>query len=216
MLYFFARELSRLVFILLGHLRIFGRENIPKTGGFIVAPNHTCYLDPPLTGCGSPRKIHFMAKAELFHNKYFGALITALGTFPVHRGTADREALRKAHELLLAENGLLIFIEGGTSKDNGRIQSPELGAAMIAARAGVPIIPCAIINADKMLPPGTKKLHRARLIVAFGEPVVIERPETGKPDRAALQHASETVMHRIAALMIEHGAPERVPEKYLE
>ena len=216
MLYYIFRELFRIVFILLGHLRIYGRENIPRTGGFIVAPNHTCYLDPPLTGCGCPRKIHFMAKSELFENRFFGKLITRLGTFPVHRCTADREALRTAHELLMAEKGLLIFIEGGTSKDNGRIQSPELGAAMIAARAGVPIIPCAIINADKMLPPGAKKLHRTRLIVAFGEPVVIERPESGKPDRASLQNASETVMRRIAALMVEHGAAERVPENYLE
>lgn len=215
MLYLFCRELCRLVFILLGHLRIYGREHIPKTGGFIVAPNHTCYLDPPLTGCGCPRKIHFMAKAELFENRFFGDLITRLGTFPVHRGTADREALRKAHELLMAEQGLLIFIEGGTSKDQGRLQQPELGAAMIAARANVPIIPVAIINADVMLPPGSKKLHRTHLIVAFGEPVVIAKPEGGKPDRAALQAASEEVMRRIAAMMIEHGAPERVPAGYM-
>src|SRR2546423_1620035 len=76
-----------------GGMRSVGEENIPRTGGVIVAPNHTSNLDPPVTSCGTKRPIAFMAKEELFKG-IFGKIIASLGAFPVRRGETDTESIR--------------------------------------------------------------------------------------------------------------------------
>ncbi len=210
-----GKWISRFFAWFYGRLRIIGAENIPRTGGVIIAPNHTSYFDPPLAGGCGPRSTFFMAKAELFRIPVIGKLIGIVGAYPVKRGTADREALRRTDELLKGGKAVTIFIEGGTS-DDGRLQEPELGPAMIALRAGVPIVPTAIINADKLLPKGSKFFHFTRLTVIYGAPVSFPHLAGKTTDRAALREVSTTVMRHIADLMRAHGAPERVPEGYLE
>lgn len=213
MLYYIGKFISWLIAKIFGRLRVIGAENVPRTGGVVLAPNHTSYIDPPLAGVGCRRKVWFMAKAELFAIPVLGAIIPRVGAFPVRRSTADRQALRRAHELLTAGEVVNIFFEGGRSPD-GRLLPPELGPAMIALRAEVPIVPVALINADRLLPRHSAFLHFTRVTVVFGEPLTFPHLAGKAGDRTALREVGETVARRVAELMRAHGAADRVPEGY--
>lgn len=215
MLYQLGKLFYMALFKLFGRLRVIGAEHIPASGGVLLAPNHTSYADPPLAGVASPRPVWFMAKSELFRIPVLGWLIARVHAFPVKRAAVDREALRRAHELLTAGEVVTVFIEGRTSPD-GLLQPPTLGPAMIALRAGVPIVPAAIINADHMLPRDGKLLKLSRVTVVFGAPLTFPHLAGRHADRTALREVSETVMRHIAKLMWEHGAADRVPSGYLE
>ena len=105
MLYYLGKIIITALFKLFGHFRVVGREHVPRRGGVVLAANHTSYADPPLVGCAAPRRVHFMAKSELFTHRFFAALIRRVGAFPVKRGVADRQALRTAQELLTGGAG---------------------------------------------------------------------------------------------------------------
>src|SRR5690606_17349628 len=97
-----------------GGVRVYGRENVPRTGPVIIAPNHVSMLDPPLVGWITPRVLRVMAKQELFGTsslprRAFDYFIRSIGTFPVQRGRPDRKALRTAMAVLRRGNGLLLF-----------------------------------------------------------------------------------------------------------
>ena len=213
MLYYIGKFILTALFKIFGRLTVVGREQVPRQGGVVLAANHVSYADPPLIGCAAPRKIRFMAKSELFSNRFFAALISAVGAFPVRRGVADRQALRTAQELLTGGDAMVIFIEGRRSAD-GILQPPELGTAMIALRAGVPIVPVALINSDRFLPYKSKWLHWSHVKVVFAEPLLFPHLAGKEGDRAALQEVSYAVARRIAELLRAHGAAERVPEGY--
>ncbi|MHB0936499.1 MAG: lysophospholipid acyltransferase family protein [Armatimonadota bacterium] len=198
-----------------GRLKVIGAEHIPATGGVMLASNHVSYIDPPLVGVGSPRPVWFMGKSELFANPVVNWIFRNVHAFPVKRGAVDREALKTVHGLLTSGKALTIFIEGGTSPD-GRLQPPSLGPAMMALRAGAPIVPTAVINSDHLLPRHGKWLKFARVTVVYGPPLAFPHLAGKHADREALREVSETVMRHIAELMRAHGAADRVPEGYLE
>ncbi|MBE7045311.1 MAG: 1-acyl-sn-glycerol-3-phosphate acyltransferase [Ruminococcaceae bacterium] len=121
-------------------VKIQGIENVPAEGGLIMAVNHKSYWDPVVVGMSTPRKLRYMAKAELFRNKLFGKLISALGAFPVQRGKGDIGAIKGALSILKREEPLLIFPEGGRTKDE-KTSTAKPGAVMLAVRAEVPVVP---------------------------------------------------------------------------
>lgn len=213
MLYWIGRALFWVMLKLFGRLRVVGAERVPATGGVLLAPNHVSYIDPPTAGVACPRPVWFMAKEELFRAPVLGWLIPRVHSFPVRQGAADRRALRRAHELLTSGQVVNVFIEGTRSPD-GRLLPPELGAAMMALRAGVPVVPVALINTDRFLPRHSAMPHFSRVTVVFGEPLTFLHLTGKHTDRAALQEVSAEVMRRIAEMLRAHGAAERVPEGY--
>ena len=212
MFYWVIQHLAYLFLRFVGRLRIIGTEHVPRRSGVILAANHSSYADPPLMGASTPRPIWFMAKIELLQTPFLGAFIKRLHAFPVRRGTADRQALRTAHELLTGGEAVLIFFEGGRSKD-GRLMPPALGAGMIALRANVPVVPVAIVNADQLMP-REGGLHFARVTVIYGEPISFSHLEGRQSDRAALQEVGDAIAAHVANLLRQHGAAERVPDGY--
>ena len=206
---------SWLLFRSFGHVTVIGRKGVPRTGGMLLVANHTSYVDPPLLGYSMPRSVCYMAKAELFDVPVLGPLLKRVKVFPVKRGVVDRQALQTAHKLLTSGEVVAMFIEGGRSAD-GMLQPPTIGAAMIALRAGVPILPAAIVNADSLLPRDRKWFCRANVKVVFGTPMSFDHLRDKHADRAVLTDVSESVMREIAALMIANGAGDRVPDGYLE
>lgn len=181
-------------FSLVFRWKVVGAENIPTGGGVIIAANHVSLWDPPVLGTAVPRRIHFMAKEELFSNPIFSWLITKLGAFPVKRGTADRKAIRTA--LTLLENGsvLGIFPEGTRSKD-GKLGAPEPGLALLALKSGVPVVPAAIIGTNKVFQNGH---WLPRFTVVFGNPITFNRDNHAQDTMEAM---SMRIMTEISHLL---------------
>ena len=184
------------LFRLLGGWRVFGREKVPLKGGALVCSNHTSFLDPPVLGAALPRRTYYFAKKELFEIPIFGSIIRKCYAFPVEREVGDREAVRNAIRLVSEGELLILFPEGGRSPD-GTLQAGGIGAALIASRGGVPILPAAVRGSDKALPLHAKFLHRAKVSVAFGDPIY---PEGEKLTKEQLQELTDRLMVQIAAL----------------
>ncbi|BAF59799.1 MAG: 1-acyl-sn-glycerol-3-phosphate acyltransferase [Pelotomaculum sp.] len=189
MFYRFSRLLCRIILALLRRWQVRGAENMPSSGGMVVVSNHISYWDPVVVGCAFDRQIYFMAKSELFDIPLLGPVIRALGAFPVRRDRSDRKAIRTAIRLLEEGNIIGIFPEG-TRSYTGEILPPHMGAAMLAFKAGVPILPVAVS--------GTRGIF-GKVRVKVGKPFYCQ---TGtKAGKTELEKASKEVMSRIAALL---------------
>lgn len=127
----------------LTRLKVYGKENVPREGGCVLACNHFSWVDPPVLGIASPRIVYFMAKVEAHRVPGLGALIRSFGTFPVRRGESDREAVRTMRRIVSEGKALGLFVEG-TRQTSGEPGAVQPGAAMVAIQEGVPIIPAAI------------------------------------------------------------------------
>ena len=148
--YFFVFPIFR--FLLRG--KTIGISNLPKTGGVVVVSNHGSHLDPPILGHALGRPVAFMAKSELFRIPILSLIISACGAYSVKRGAGDREALRTASNRLLKGWATGVFLDG-TRQEDGRVNDPKAGAALLAARTGCPILPVAVINSHRAFPKGS-------------------------------------------------------------
>lgn len=146
--------LARLLVRVLGRMRTLGENNVPARGGFIYCPNHISDADPVAFFVAQPRRAWFIGKQELFDMPILGWFFYHFHAFPIKRDTADRAALRRAEACLRRGEPILIFPEGRCSQ-TGRLQHIQSGAALLAVRAGVPIVPVGIEHTNEMLPYGT-------------------------------------------------------------
>lgn len=193
MFYKFARLLCRIVLVLLRRWEVKGAENLPASGGVVLAANHASYWDPVVVGCAFNRQVYFMAKSELFKIPLLGPVIRSLGAFPVRRDKSDRNAIRTAIKLLEKGNVVGIFPEGGRSH-TGELMKPNLGAAMLAFKAGVPILPVALSGTKGVL---------GKVTVLVGRPVLIR--QGAKAKKVELENTSDYVMTQIAGLLRSIG-----------
>lgn len=199
MFYRFACFVVRAFYRGVWGLQVEGVEHIPPSGGFLLAANHTSYLDPPALGVTCPRRLRFMAKKDLFHNPLFGFLLRDLGSFPVERGESDRRALRTALDSLASGLGVVVFPEGRRSLD-GTLLPGEPGVALLAARAQVPVVPAGIVGTRGVLEGRRFRPGSARIRVRFGPPLY-PRPEDARARRERLQEFTDEIMAAIAALL---------------
>lgn len=174
MFYFLNRLFCILVFKLLFRIQAYGREHIPRKGGFILASNHVSFLDPIAVGIACPRQLNFMARHDLFSHRFFGWLIYSVGSFPVKRNTADRSALKEAIRRLEDGKGLLLFPEGRRAQESNTADGPQAGIGFLAAKAGVPVIPAFVKGTDKALPKGAKFIRPKKVSVYFGKQIEIK------------------------------------------
>ena len=166
-----------------------GRENIPLEGPVLVAPIHRSNLDFAFTLFISPRKVFFMAKDSLFKVPLLGPALVQLGAFPVTRGSADREALRSAQEVLEAGHALIMFPEG-TRKYGPHVEPLHDGAMFIAARTGAAVVPVGIAGTDRALPDGAKWPRPVKVHVVVAAPIAPLVSE-GRPSRSAITNKTE-------------------------
>jgi 1-acyl-sn-glycerol-3-phosphate acyltransferase len=162
-----ARVLCRLYTTLRHDLHVTGLEHVPTHGGVIIASNHQSNLDPVLLGTRLHRPLSFLAKSELFENRYFGWLIRNLNAFPVRQGEGDVGAVKETIRRLQEGHAINIFPEGTRSRD-GELQEILPGIALIVRRAGVPVVPAVIDGSYDAMPPGSKMIRPAPIRVAFG------------------------------------------------
>src|SRR5687767_4537691 len=149
--------------------RVFGLENIPRTGGVLLASNHQSYLDPVLVAMVLPREMHFMARRTLFRNPAFRAIIAGYNAFAIERDSADVKGVKSAIARLEAGNILLVFPEG-TRTENGSIGLMK-PVGVLAERAAVPIVPVLIQGAYEVWPKGRGIPHFGRISLIFGKPL---------------------------------------------
>ncbi|MCS7226302.1 MAG: 1-acyl-sn-glycerol-3-phosphate acyltransferase [Gloeomargarita sp. SKYB31] len=133
--------------------RVEGFEHVPRRGPFVAVCNHASDFDPPLVSCVLGRPVAYMAKEELFQVPVLGTLIRWYGAFPVRRGTSDRQAIQAALTALAQGWATGIFLSGTRTPD-GRITEPKLGAALIAAKAQVPLLPVMLWGTHQIRPGG--------------------------------------------------------------
>jgi len=186
-------------------LRIEGREHERTTGPLIIAGNHASILDPPLIGMCLRRQSAYMAKEELFAVPILGPWLRSIGSFPVRRGTPDRKAIRRSLEVLERGGVLVIFPEGTRSVD-GRLRDPEPGAAMVALRTGVPVLPAAVVNSHRILPKGARWPRFEQVTVRFGPPLTAPKIE-GRLDHATMEQWGRRIMNEIERMLPEDQRP---------
>ena len=194
MFYSFLRVFFRLFFKILFRARVLGVENIPREGAIILAANHLSNWDPPFLATFLDRNVNYMAKEELFANKIFAAAITNLGVFPVKRGTADRNAIKRALQVL-KDGGCLGLFPEGTRSRTGALGKAEAGVGLIAAMSKAPLIPAAILDTNKIFSSGN---FFPRLTVVYGRPMHFDG---NAKDKAALAEFSQSIMGEIAKLI---------------
>ena len=205
MLYCFGYWVVRFLYFLFYHIQVEGREHIPTSGGFVLASNHRSYSDPPLLATRlRGQRCVFMAKEELFRNKFFGWLIRKLGAFPVTRGAGDNGVIETAEQYVRSGRVLMIFPEGTRSKD-GRVGRGKTGVALIAAQTGAPVVPVGITF--------TGKLHfRSQIIVRFGTPIQAAELALGEdPKPRELAALKNRIMTEIKGLVDEPPLPPAEP-----
>jgi len=139
---------------ILGRQRTIGAMQMPSSGGVLLVANHISDSDPVALQCSFDRPIFFMAAEELFQMKKLEPIIHWFGTFPVKRGTPDREALRIAIEHLKMGEVVCVFPEGALSAD-GELMPLQPGVILLSEKTKVPILPVGLINTDGVIPYGS-------------------------------------------------------------
>ena len=179
-------------------LRVFGSDNIPKTGAFILAPIHRSNVDTPIVSVVTKRRLRFMGKDSLWKIKPIGVILSALGGFPVTRGSADLEALKRCLAVLKLGEPLVMFPEG-TRQSGPKIHPLFDGAAYLAIKADVPIVPVGFGGTEGVMPKGSKMVLPRRCSVVVGKPIYPPKSETGRLPRTA---TSDLTAELIAALQV--------------
>lgn len=177
--------------------KVRGLENVPRGGPFILVSNHLNLADPPILSTIVPRRVVWMAKKELLDMPVIGLLYRLAGTIPVRRFEADLRALRRCQEALAHGHVVGMFPEGTRSR-NSALQRGHPGAALLAMRMGVPVVPAAIWGTESIRLPGGL-FRRTRVNVAFGEGFTL--PLARRVRKEQVEDGTDLIMRRIAALL---------------
>jgi len=160
--------------------KIVGMEHLPPKGAFILACNHLSNLDPTFIGSHINRRLSFLAKDALFHNRFLRFSLRRLGVIPIRRESSDFRALREAIRRLKEGTPLIMFPEGSREAVRRAANHGEKiysGIGFLAAKSGVPVIPAKISGSDKVLPVHAKRPRRHPIRLVIGQPRVFSEKE---------------------------------------
>jgi len=178
--YTFVRILVTLPTLLIYRVRVIGRENVPKSGALILAPNHFSQMDHFFIGLRLRRKIRFMAKSQMFGPPVLTYVYKHGGVIPIRRGHRDEEAFKTAFTVLGQGGMLLIYAEGGRSR-SGKLGEPKPGVGRLGLESGAPIVPVAIFGSEGVR--RWKRLRFPRVTVQYGEPIGFPREDSPSRER---------------------------------
>lgn len=201
--YAIVRGLIMVVAKLLGRVTVVGAEKIPTRGAFILAPVHRSNVDFALTSLVTKRPMRYMGKDSIWRSKPLGRFVSMLGAFPVHRGSADRDALKACTDIVAGGSPLVMFPEG-TRQSGPIVQELFDGTAYVAAKAAVPIIPMGIGGSEAMMPKGAKLLKPSKLVLVVGDPIPPpEQTAAGRTPRSAVSALTARLYDDVQALFDE-------------
>ena len=188
--------LNRLMF----RTTVEGVDRVPADGPVIIAPVHRSFIDFFVASEVTTRKLHYMAKESLWKNSVLARILPAVGAFPVHRESADREALRRAQRVLEA-GGVLILFPEGERRSGPVVEDLHEGVAFLAARTGATVIPVGIGGSASVMAKG-KRLPRPRHIhLVVGEPIPPpSRTGGGRISRSRTHQLTEELADSIQGL----------------
>lgn len=176
-----------------GHIH--GVDHVPQRGPMLVVANHASDFDPPIVSVCMRRPVSYMAKEELFRVPVLGPAIRLYGAYPVKRGSADRSAIRSALQQLDEGWAVGIFLQGTRTPD-GRIPAPKLGAALIAAKAQVPLLPVSLWGSHRIFVKGKKLPRPVPLTVRIG-PLIEPPVSTARGNLEAVTQHCTAAIHRL-------------------
>ncbi|MFJ4005202.1 lysophospholipid acyltransferase family protein [Streptomyces sp. NPDC090023] len=186
--------------------RIEGLDHVPESGAAIIAGNHLSFSDHFLMPAVLKRRITFLAKAEYFTGPGIKGRLTAFffrsaGQIPVDRSgkEAGQAAVREGLKVLGRDELLGIYPEGTRSHD-GRLYKGKVGVAVMALKAGAPVVPCAMIGTFEAQPPGRKIPKLRRITIRFGEPLEFSRYAGMEDEKAVLRAITDEIMYAVLEL----------------
>ncbi len=194
MFYIIAKCICWIIFKLIFRQKVTGQQNIPQDGPFIIVANHSSLLDPVILGVSIKPKIIFVAAAYLFEIRWLGYLLRKANSIPVQREN-DIKAIKQSLKILQQGGVLGIFPEGGIDRQKNNLPV-RAGAAYLATKVGVPIVPIKIKGADKVLPRGAKFIRSLNKIeVEIKKPIYCSR-QTNK-NKEIIKRAVESYIKEI-------------------
>jgi glycerol-3-phosphate dehydrogenase (NAD(P)+) len=179
--YWLVRGVLQLFFHVYFRLSRIGREHIPAEGPVIVAANHRSFLDPFVIGTMARRPMYYVAKKELFRNRWQSWILSALGAFPIDRGSGDKDAMRTARALLERGECVLIFPEG-TRVRPGPLGRAKRGVGRLALETGAPVVPVAVFGTERVRRGWRIRPHKVR--IRAGRPLHFPQVEQPSPQLA--------------------------------
>jgi 1-acyl-sn-glycerol-3-phosphate acyltransferase len=195
------KAVFRLLFRILGQVRINGWENIPRGKPCVVAMNHVSIFDPPLAGSFWPGQLEIIGAIDVFDKPFQGQILRAYGVIPVHRGDYDRPLFNKMVSIVEAGYPILISPEGSRSHVPG-LQPAKQGIAYLVEKTGAPVVPVGLVGTTEDFWQRAKRGERPTLEIRIGKPIQLpEITSKGTERHAARQNNADLVMRYIAGLL---------------
>jgi 1-acyl-sn-glycerol-3-phosphate acyltransferase len=185
--------------------RVYGAENVPATGGLILAANHASFLDPPLVGSGIKRDINYLARESLFRFPLVGALLHSWNSVPVDRDGGGAKGLKIILGRLLDGAGIILFPEGTRTRD-GKLQPARAGIGLVVAKSDAPVVPVRVFGTFEAYGRNIKFPRPKRIAVKYGAPMRFEKLRAEAKDcskdrlKQIYQEIADEIMSAIAAL----------------
>ncbi len=186
--YWIARAILQPFFLVYFRMQRIGMQHLPKVGPLIIAANHRSFMDPFVIGMMLRRPTYFIAKSELFRNRFVAWLLSSLGAFPVDRGQGDRDAMDTARRILERGDVVVIFPEGTRTRP-GALGAPKRGVGRLALETGAPVIPVALIGTEAIRRGWRIRPHKVR--IRAGRP--LRFPHVDEPSPALARAVTERI-----------------------
>jgi len=184
-------------------MHVYGKENIPAQGAFILVSNHQSYLDPIFCGIPLKRHLYFLARDSLFTNRFFGGLISSVNTIPVKRGEADLTAMRKVIGKLKEGRVFCLFPEGTRTSD-GKIAPFKSGVGLLCRRGDAAVLPAVIDGAFECWPRHKKIFSPGSISVCYGKVITTEQVKN-MGDRKLAEVLTDTLRRMQNECRIKQG-----------